>query len=106
MTPSVAALACPKCRGAMRVYERNGVTVDQCEECRGVFLDRGELDRLIDAEAGFYRTPPTGPSSPPPPTDGGYASGRYRDPDSQPGHGGHDSQRRRKRGGFLSDLFD
>ncbi len=43
-------LICPKCRGEMRTYERNGVLVDQCEECRGIFLDRGELERLIDAE--------------------------------------------------------
>ena len=43
-------LTCPKCHGPMRTYERNGVHVDQCAECRGIFLDRGELDRLIDAE--------------------------------------------------------
>jgi uncharacterized protein len=43
-------LTCPKCHGTMRTYERNGVHVDQCTECRGIFLDRGELDRLIDAE--------------------------------------------------------
>jgi Zn-finger nucleic acid-binding protein len=36
----------------MRSYERNGVLVDQCEECRGIFLDRGELERLLDAESG------------------------------------------------------
>ena len=44
-------LVCPKCQGAMRQYERNGVTVDQCADCRGLFLDRGELERLIDAES-------------------------------------------------------
>lgn len=38
----------------MRAYERNGVTVDQCAECRGVFLDRGELERLIDSEGSHY----------------------------------------------------
>jgi Zn-finger nucleic acid-binding protein len=43
-------LTCPKCHGTMRTYERNGVHVDQCTDCRGIFLDRGELDRLIDAE--------------------------------------------------------
>ena len=45
-------LICPKCRGEMRSYERNGVLVDQCEESRGIFLDRGELERLLDAESG------------------------------------------------------
>jgi uncharacterized protein len=47
-------LTCPKCHGAMRTYERNGVHVDQCTDCRGIFLDRGELDRLIDAENAWH----------------------------------------------------
>lgn len=51
-TPSAPiALPCPKCAGPMTTYERSGVHVDQCRECRGVFLDRGELERLIDLEA-------------------------------------------------------
>jgi uncharacterized protein len=50
-------LVCPKCQGAMRTYERNGVHVDQCSECRGIFLDRGELERLIDAENSWHGTP-------------------------------------------------
>lgn len=50
-------LICPKCRGAMRTYERSGITVDQCSECRGIFLDRGELERLVDAEARFNAPP-------------------------------------------------
>jgi uncharacterized protein len=45
-------LVCPKCRGEMRTYERNGVLVDQCEECRGIFLDRGELEQLLNTEHG------------------------------------------------------
>ena len=45
------SLICPKCQGAMRAYERGGITVDQCTECRGIYLDRGELERLLDAEA-------------------------------------------------------
>ncbi len=47
-------LTCPKCHGTMRTYERNGVHVDQCTDCRGIFLDRGELDRLIDAENDWH----------------------------------------------------
>ena len=50
----IQSLTCPKCGGQMRSYERNGVTVDQCTECRGIFLDRGELERLIDAENSHY----------------------------------------------------
>jgi Zn-finger nucleic acid-binding protein len=51
---SAADLTCPKCGSEWRSYERNGVTVDQCTGCRGVFLDRGELERLIDAEGNYY----------------------------------------------------
>ena len=51
-------LVCPKCQGRMRTYERSGVTVDQCTECRGIFLDRGELERLVDAEQGWQRSHP------------------------------------------------
>jgi Zn-finger nucleic acid-binding protein len=49
-----SALTCPKCGGDMRSYERNGVVVEQCGECRGIFLDRGELERLVDAEGRHY----------------------------------------------------
>ena len=49
-------LVCPKCQGLMRTYERSGVTVDQCTDCRGIFLDRGELERLVDAEQGWQRS--------------------------------------------------
>ena len=58
-------LTCPKCQGAMRTYERNGVNVDQCTECRGIFLDRGELERLIDAENAWHGG--SGGSRPEPP---------------------------------------
>jgi uncharacterized protein len=51
---STQTLSCPKCGSEMRSYERNGVTVDQCTGCRGVFLDRGELEHLIDAESSHY----------------------------------------------------
>ena len=37
------AMHCPKCRGVMRTYTRNGVHIEQCDNCRGIFLDYGEL---------------------------------------------------------------
>ena len=48
------SLLCPKCTNTMRQYERNDVIIDQCEECGGLFLDRGELERLAQAEANYY----------------------------------------------------
>jgi uncharacterized protein len=47
-------MTCPKCHAEMRTYERNGIHVDQCTECRGLFLDRGELEHLVQAEGSFY----------------------------------------------------
>jgi len=49
----------------MRTYERNGVHVDQCSDCRGIFLDRGELDRLIDAENTWQGDEPARPTATP-----------------------------------------
>jgi Zn-finger nucleic acid-binding protein len=46
-------LICLKCRGPMRTYKRNGITIDQCTACHGIFLDRGELERLIGAESNY-----------------------------------------------------
>ncbi|KAB1094661.1 zf-TFIIB domain-containing protein, partial [Micromonospora aurantiaca] len=68
-------MTCPKCRGEMRQYERSGVVIDQCGECRGIFLDRGELEKLFDAEANWNRQhggapqqpAPSGAGYPPPP---------------------------------------
>lgn len=48
---------CPKCESAMRSYERNGITVDQCTGCKGIFLDKGELEHLMDAEDNYYQRP-------------------------------------------------
>ena len=86
-------MTCPKCHGDMRVYERSGVTVDQCTECRGIFLDRGELEKLFEAEASWNggqggQQPPARPQQggyapPPPPPGGGYAS---PPPHQQPGY--------------------
>ena len=57
-------LTCPKCHGAMRTYERNGVHVDQCSECRGIFLDRGELEKLMDAENAWHASEPAATAAP------------------------------------------
>jgi len=53
-------LICPKCKGAMRTYARNGITIDQCNVCHGIFLDRGELERLITAESSYLGGRPSG----------------------------------------------
>lgn len=74
-------LICPKCRGTMRSYERSGITVDQCSECRGIFLDRGELERLVDAETAFHAASASvpAPAAPTAPAYGSPSAERYRD---------------------------
>jgi Zn-finger nucleic acid-binding protein len=73
-------LICPKCHGAMRTYERSGITVDQCSECRGIFLDRGELERLVDAETAFHaRSAAGGPGPVSSPAYGSPAADRSRE---------------------------
>lgn len=89
------SLTCPKCGGQMRSYERNGVTIDQCSECRGVFLDRGELERLIDAQAAYENQ-----------SNVGGGPERYDDDDPRYARRPQDRSGRRRRGGFLGDLFD
>ena len=60
------SLTCPKCHGEMRQYERSGVVIDQCGECRGIFLDRGELEKLFEAEANWSRQQGAAPRCSPP----------------------------------------
>ncbi len=53
MTPG-SGLVCPKCGCKMRPYDRSGILVEQCEDCRWIYLDQGELERLIEAEGGGW----------------------------------------------------
>ncbi|MGA9374295.1 MAG: zf-TFIIB domain-containing protein [Mycobacterium sp.] len=56
-------LLCPKCAGVMKTYERNGIHLEQCDSCRGIFLDFGELESLTQMENRFVQAPP--PQAPP-----------------------------------------
>ena len=110
------SLTCPKCQGAMRSYERSGVTIDQCTDCRGIFLDRGELERLIDADTRFHAeaaapAAPVAPAPPPPPQHPprqqhrGYESHYDDSPDKRYDDRYYGSKRKKKRSIF-EDLFD
>lgn len=46
----MSATTCPSCSGSLVEIERSGILIDACRDCRGVWLDRGELDKLIAAE--------------------------------------------------------
>lgn len=58
-------MQCPKCHGLMQTYNRNGVHIEQCSGCRGIFLDYGELEALTRLESG-YAAPPPPPGAPAP----------------------------------------
>ena len=53
-----AGYTCPKCGGSMRTVDRNGIHIEQCLNCRGVFLDFGELENITQLEARFVASPP------------------------------------------------
>lgn len=53
-------MKCPKCDEAMVTRDRNGIMIEECSGCRGVYLDRGELELLIDAESKYLATLPAG----------------------------------------------
>ncbi|GAA4605740.1 zf-TFIIB domain-containing protein [Actinoallomurus liliacearum] len=97
----------------MQTYNRQGIHIEQCSRCGGIFLDRGELEQIVHAEQRHY-------AAPPPPYPGGYTDSPppyqgYRDSpppyrghaphhgytDSPPPYGHHG-----RRKSFLEDLFD
>ncbi|WP_188194848.1 TFIIB-type zinc ribbon-containing protein [Nonomuraea sp. SYSU D8015] len=73
-------MQCPKCRGNMRTYERNGVHIEQCDNCRGIFLDYGELETLTRMESQYHAAPPPPPAPGPSwgAPHGGYHHGHHR----------------------------
>jgi uncharacterized protein len=94
-------MICPKCQGRMVTFNRRGVHIEQCDSCRGIFLDRGELEQIVNAEQSHYGPPAMHGgghhySDSPPPYHGG---GHYSDSP----HYGHGRKRRKS---FLEDLFD
>jgi Zn-finger nucleic acid-binding protein len=98
-------LTCPKCRGSMRSYERSGVTVDQCTECRGIFLDRGELEELVDAEIAYNGPQPVQQQVPQQPR---YEEKRYDDKRRYDNDRDRYQQypQRKKKKSFFDELFD
>jgi Zn-finger nucleic acid-binding protein len=85
---------CPIDGALLVMTERSGVEIDYCPQCRGVWLDRGELDKLIvRAERNAFERVPS------------RSDDRYErhDDDDGPRFGG---RRKKKRESFLSEIFD
>jgi Zn-finger nucleic acid-binding protein len=91
---------CPNCESVkLTMSERQGIEIDYCPQCRGVWLDRGELDKIIDRSSA---------TSPRPEVERERRGYTDRHEHS---HGHHESHqggyyKKKKREGFLSDLFD
>ena len=102
-------LLCPACRVDLVMSERQGIEIDYCPKCRGVWLDRGELDKIIERSASEeVRGAQPQPSTPPPAPQGQpYPSQGYYESSHGSGHSGHGSGHGRgRRRSFLGDLFD
>jgi hypothetical protein len=114
----MSGLACPVCQGELRETLREGVSIDVCARCRGVWLDRGELEKLAAAlsggeppprqEAGFWQShqQPRGAPHAPPSAERHAPRGaeywRDDDDDDRRRHGGP----RHSRLSRLMDFFD
>ena len=71
----------------LQMSERQGIEIDYCPKCRGVWLDRGEIDKIIERSVTEQPT-------------------RYEDDYRSSGHNRKDHDSRKRRKGFLSELFD
>ncbi|MGW6530028.1 TFIIB-type zinc ribbon-containing protein [Streptomyces venezuelae] len=96
-------MQCPKCHAPMHTYNRNGVQIEQCNGCRGIFLDYGELESLTRLEAQWGQQPPPPPA--PPAAPQGYPAAQapaWGGPHGgHGGHGGHYGHKRHKSFGHM-----
>lgn len=89
-------MKCPNCEAILVMSERQGVEIDYCPQCRGVWLDKGELDKIIEKSAeNEIRSLGNQQRSPEPFRE------QYQQPYQHPHH-----QKYRKKKGFLGDFFD
>lgn len=95
-------MKCPNCDETLVMTDRQGVEIDYCPTCRGVWLDRGELDKIIERSAAYEQgnsAQPATPTPPPPPQQQPYPNQNYNQ--------GYDPYyKHKKKKGFLGDIFD
>ena len=88
-------MKCPNCNETLLMTQRNNIEIDYCPSCRGVWLDKGELDKMLD-----YAAQHTVPQPPVQNYDHnpGYHDHKYKQP--------YGHQKPYKKKSFLGDLFD
>jgi hypothetical protein len=103
-------MKCPIDGSDLVMTDRQGIEIDYCPKCRGVWLDRGELDKIIDRAAPTQQQQPQQPAfAPPPQPDPGRFSHPERQYEPRRDHDDrykHHDHRYKKRKGFLGELFD
>lgn len=92
-------MKCPNCSETLLMSDKHGIEIDYCPSCRGIWLDRGELDKIIERSAVSINQSPSGTYS---------ERDDYNQRNSGPGYRDYDSQRKpyKKKDSFLGDLFD
>ena len=92
------SMNCPVCAVPLTMSTRQNVEIDYCPQCRGVWLDRGELDKIIERSSSEMAPPP---QAAPPPQQREQFHARPQQ------HYGHDDRYKYKRKkSFLEELFD
>ena len=91
---------CPTCNAELRLADREGIEIDYCPQCRGVWLDRGELDKIVERQAAMMSPAPRGGHQAEYRPE--YEHRRREDDDRF----GDDHDRRRKRSDWFSEPFD
>ena len=96
-------MQCPNDGAVLTMSERSGIEIDYCPTCRGVWLDRGELDKILERSL----TQPVAAPAPPPQQSQGYGDQGYGDQGYQQGYQqGHGKPYKKRKESWLSELFD
>ena len=97
------SMACPVCEVPLTMSERQGIEIDYCPQCRGIWLDRGELDKIIERSAKDFAAQSVPQSAPTPQPAPSYPQQPYPPQGyQQPYYGG----KQYKKKSFLEELFD
>ena len=97
-------MKCPADGETLIMADRSGVEIDYCPKCRGVWLDRGELDKIIDRSATVI--PAAAPQMQSHPPEHYRDEGRFHDRRDDDDDWRYKKGKRYRRESFLSDLFD